>query len=977
LFRRVGIVVVLGACAVGAAAWYAATSRSPEEVLAAAQAALAEGRPADAERWAAELLASAEDKNSAILICAQAAVATGRVDQCLAYLDQLDDDGSDEALRGLSHQAELLLQLGRASEAEAKFRQILARRRSDAQANRRLAFLLAVEGRRRESEPYLVALLRSGEITLEELALLGNLTPDYELTSENVRYLDALPEDPLPLLGLARSAAHRSRYAQAEQWLRRVIARYPDLVEAQVWLGWVLLQSDQREAFAAWDAALSSAAQEHPQLWYMRGLAARQRQQLHAAARCFWETIQRDGNHQAANTQLAVTLTLIDQADAAKPFRHRGKLLGRLAGQLQAIHQTTGRALTSADIAEIREIIASLEQLGRTVEALAWCKLAGNSDGSSRGTRPACARLQSLVTDDTPRCPREANPAYDLDLSAYPLPQWNVSPGKVADAESNDRSGTHFGEVAADRGIAFVYDNGGDEQTAGMRLFETTGGGVGVIDFDLDGWPDIHFTQGCQVPPDPAQRRRLDQLYRNLDGERFEEIGSLAGVDDNRFSQGVAVGDFDGDGFADIYLANIGSNRLYRNNGDGTFTDVAERAGLVNDDWTTSCLIADLNGDALPDLYEVNYVGGEHNRQCLVDGHPRSCPPSDFPAGNDRLFLNAGDGRFQDVSAAAGIVVPDGKGLGIVAADLDQSGRLSLYVANDGTPNFLFANQTEAPGDPPRFEERALTSGLAVDASGLAQASMGIAAGDADQDGWLDLFVTNFFAESNTFYHHQPPDELFIDESAMRGLRAPSLQRLGFGTQFLDGDLDGWPDLLVTNGHIDDFRFRGEGFQMPAEFFRNVGAGNFIELPPITVGKFFQSKHLGRGLARLDWNRDGRDEAVISHMNAPAALLLNQTETSGNFVAVQLRGVRSVRDAIGTIVQVETENRRFVRQLTAGDGYQASNERQLVFGLGDATSVKRLVVRWPAGGQQEFAPIRINSRALLIEGMNDLVYLDK
>ncbi|HEX6984214.1 MAG TPA: VCBS repeat-containing protein, partial [Planctomycetaceae bacterium] len=355
------------------------------------------------------------------------------------------------------------------------------------------------------------------------------------------------------------------------------------------------------------------------------------------------------------------------------------------------------------------------------------------------------------------------------------------APPTPVTSQTLPRSGIRF-EIA-DAGIDFRYFHSADPATPGARMFEFTGGGVGVLDYDADGRPDLHFTQGCRWPPDPRQREYLDRIFRNL-GSRFADVTVAAGVVEPAFSQGVACGDFDGDGFPDLYVANIGANRLFRNNGDGTFRDVTQDSGVLvgplAEAWTTSAVMADLNGDGLPDLFDVNYVEGSDvfERICDHDGVPRVCSPTAFDAQPDRLLLNRGDGAFTDVTAIAGIGAPDGTGLGVVAADFDGSGRLSLFVANDARNNHFYANAAESPGGLPRFEERAAVNGTAFDRDGRSQACMGVAAGDADGDGRLDLFVTNYVAESNTLYL-QEPDGVFVDASRAAGLSEPSLDLLG------------------------------------------------------------------------------------------------------------------------------------------------------------------------------------------------------
>ncbi|OYV94281.1 MAG: hypothetical protein B7Z73_02910 [Planctomycetia bacterium 21-64-5] len=539
-----------------------------------------------------------------------------------------------------------------------------------------------------------------------------------------------------------------------------------------------------------------------------------------------------------------------------------------------------------------------------------------------------------------------------------------------AKGDDEPTPGVAFADRAAAAGIDFRYFNGADPASGTVRMFEISGGGAAVLDYDGDLWPDLYLTQGCRWPPDATQREHLDHLYRNLGGEHFQEVGGLASLEDNAFSQGAAIGDVDGDGFPDIYLGNIGPNRLYLNQGDGTFREVTETSGTAGDDWTASCALADFDGDGLADLYVVNYLAGDvFRRRCEDEGKPVQCAPTVFPAADDRLYRNLGDGAFEEVGQQCGAAAPDGKGLGLVVADFDGSRRLSVFVSNDTTANFFFANQTPARGGPLLFAETALISGLAFDEQGRAQACMGIALDDTNLDGRPDLFVTNFFRESNALYQQQA-DGSFRDESRAARLRDPSFAMLGWGTQFLDGELDGLPDLLVLNGHINEFSASGTPYRMPPQYFRNAGAGRFAESPAGTLGHYFQGRYLGRALARLDWNRDGLEDACATHVDAPVALLTNQTAPHGHFLAVRLVGVFSARDAVGATVRLRCGARRYTRQLTSGDGFQASNERRLLFGLGAAERIDELLVSWPAGTDQRFSGLPVDREMTIVEGQD-------
>ena len=381
----------------------------------------------------------------------------------------------------------------------------------------------------------------------------------------------------------------------------------------------------------------------------------------------------------------------------------------------------------------------------------------------------------------------------------------------------------------------------------------------------------------------------------------------------------------------------------------------------------------------MPEIYDVNYLKGDDlfDRVCKsADGRVELCAPLEFVPEQDRLLSNLGNGSFEDRSTESGITADGGRGLGVIVANFDRANRLSLFVANDESRNFFFQNvgdENVAAGSKSslRFEERGLRSGLAMGENGWNQACMGVAAGDINEDGLLDLFVTNYFNESNCLYVQQA-DCCFRDLSRQSGVREPGYGMLGFGTQFLDGELDGLPDVVVANGHIEDRTDQGIPYRMRPQYFQNRGAGEFVESAAGSPGQFFTKERLGRGLVRLDWNRDGLDDFAVSHLASPSSLVTNVTPSHGSFLTIRLRGTKSSRDAIGAQVTVIVGDRRLVRQLVAGDGYQASNQRQLIFGLGDAAAVESLQIRWPSGVEQSWSELPINAEFLVLESDNRL-----
>jgi hypothetical protein len=422
-----------------------------------------------------------------------------------------------------------------------------------------------------------------------------------------------------------------------------------------------------------------------------------------------------------------------------------------------------------------------------------------------------------------------------------------------------------------------------------------------------------------------------------------------------------------------LFVANFGTNVIYRNNGDGTFTDVTEDSGLSGEHWSSSLALADLDLDGDLDLYVVTYVL-EALKICRTQtGQTSTCSPGNFPAEDDVLYENTGDGRFVDISRQAGIRVPDGKGLGIVVSDIDDDGLPDIYVANDGTPNFLFHNLGPAPDGRPRFEEIGLASGCAVNADGAAQAGMGIACADFNDDGRLDLHVTNFYLEGSTLYLNDGALQ-FHDATRAAGLLDLTRSLLGFGTQAFDADLDGRLELIVANGHIDDFSFRHEPWKMPPRLYRHDGALRWTDVSA-EAGEFFETVGLGRGLCRVDWNRDGRPEAVIVHQDRPAAVLRNDTESTGHYLAVELYGVRSNRDARGARIRYRCGTSTRVCELSGGEGFFAVNDRRQILGLGESTQVDELQIDWPSGEKQVWAGLAGDRAWAFVEGRSSPVVI--
>ncbi len=926
----------------------------------------------EAELLTRQVLNDSPQNATALLLAAEAAKGQYEFRESLAYCQQVPDDGSRESVDALFACAERTFGLGRAADTEDYLKRVLTRNADHAGAHKLLSFVLQAQGRSWETLPHILPVLRSGQFRADELLMSATIERLFVDDQEWLRSCrEEMPSDLRISLAEARTAALDNRPNDARELLRQILADSPNLMEAQARMGELLALTGASEAFLEWHQQLPSNANEHSAIWFARGVWARNQSHGSSAVRCFLEVVQRDPNNTAALFQLAQLLTGMNEPALAQRFADRAAVLAKLEyffNELQA----------GPDFDMLRNTVDLLESVGRYWEAIGWCKVTLTIRPTMEWAQQGVARLRSRAVHSRQLNETTPIPA-DLDLSRFPLPDWKIKTPSSDSTASPEVAPCHvrFRNVAAEVGVNFQYSNGTTPASGLEHMLQSTGGGIAVLDYDGDYWPDLYFAQSGVWPVSPGQPHR-DVLFRNLGNGRFEEVTVPANLGDDRYGQGVTAGDFNNDGFADLYVCNVGVNRFYENQGDGTFREITAQTGTECDKWSLSCAFADFNGDSLPDLYVVNYLQLAEvlKRECKHKGRPMGCAPTMFPAEQDRMYLNLGDGRFQDVTDTSGIVAPDGKGLGLIVADFDESHRLSIFVGNDTTANFFFQNKTAAPGSPPSFVERALLTGVAFDEAGKAQSCMGIAAGDANQDGRLDLFVTNFHADSNTLYV-QLPDQSFVDGTRDSQLRDPSFNMLGFGTQFLDGELDGLPDLVVTNGHVDRTFATGVPDLMPPQYFQNRGRGKFVDVSQTQLGPYFETKCLGRSLVRLDWNRDGREDFCVSHLDVPTAIVTNETADTGHFLALQLRGVRSARDAIGTVVSVRAGQRRWVQQLTAGDGYMASNSRQLIFGLGEVELLDEITVRWPSGAEQTFQNVPTNTELLAVEGHHELHRLSR
>lgn len=963
--KVIALCIIAGAVALRS--WPIAT----ESLLRQAHAAKSHGDLNRALALATRVIERDPQSLEGLLLAGFIANKMGNTEKELEYCRRIPESaGGLEVADRLKSAGQAALRCGRASDAEYFYRRAGTLLPDDQMIHRRLGTLLLGEARRWESAPHLLALVKGMSFTLEELAFLGNADEVYDAEKMIAFFEQSVPDDLIPSMGRARLKIFQLSLADAEAILQQILSQQSDFLEARVQLGVVLMLQARHEELLDWANELTPAMQRHPDTWWVLGKRAREIGDTQGAIRCAWETLRLEPNHLSATYLLAQLLPVEGHPTEGQYFLQRATNLEILAS---TIHELLLRSPTSAKMLRCAQ---ACEDLGRLWEAWAWHVSIEtyHPDDVIPGER---SRLRSLLTAQTPQTLPDHDLARKIDLSSFSMPNWMKQARSPSSISPDSLPDVRFEDVTISVGLDFCYENGAKAAERGFTIYQSIGGGVAAIDFDQDGSPDLFFPQASDLPPQSTGIEAADRLYRNVRG-RCVDISSFALPVDSAYGFGAAVGDFDGDGFPDLYVGNAGRNRLLRNNGDGVFQDVTDTAGICRSEWTTSCLIADINGDGLPDLYDVNYCGGRRpfEHVCLHKTlkRPTTCIPTEFVAASDDLLLNLGDGRFEAVTERAGIQDRDGRGLGIVAANLDDVPGLDLYVANDLTANYLFLNRTPSPGDCPRFDERGILTGTAFDSDARAQASMGIAADDVDQDGLIDLFVTNFFNESNTLYRQQT-GSVFNDATREFALHAPSIAMLGFGTQFMDADLDGRPDLVLVNGHVDDYTEIGIPFRMRHQFFVNRGT-SFIEVPPTQLGPFFSRNLLGRGLARLDWNRDGLDDFAVSHLIDPASLVLNRSHNVGRYISIRLAG-KAYRDAIGSEVTVVSGQEKYVKQLVAGDGFESSNERRLLFGLGKAKSIDEIRVHWPTGDEHRYVTDAINCDVLIVEGSDRVLMVSK
>ena len=884
----------------------------------------------------------------------------GELAEAIDCLSGIPEDHPEAGIPALGQAADWCVQLKQFDEAMDRYERILTVDPSLTLARRQLAYLLNRQGRRHEAAVHIRELCKAGDVRQDELQSLIVLS-DAMLSDPSQVAAGELDYTPIGESGAARKLFTERRYAEAASVLRESVANGSVPPSIVALYGRAAAEAQDDVAFKWWFGKTDKAVREYAEYWSAIGTYLASEREFAAATRAFLESLDRDPTDFITMNRLLQVLKMQEEPDDYARWEKRWKAMHEILLDSNEISDAS-----EPNVKAIEELASRLNAIDRRLEAVVWKSI----EAFYRKSPPEALKhwnseRQKMVAEKS-GFPGQSVRICGLSLDTYPLPDIQLGKveeasriaGKAAETTANPAA---FRNVADEVGLKHTFELAPEKIEAGFAMYHQAGGGVAVLDFDRDGFADLYFAQGASAPPEFVSNNG-NVLFRNLDS-KFADVTKSASVADRRYTMGCTAGDWNQDGFPDLITANIGTNYLWINNGDGTFTQSSLEGSESLERMPASVAMADLNADNLPDIFEVNYIQdstiGRLPEKDAAGVVVEAVGPADFEACSDRIGLNDGKGNvsFRKISGSGTELH---KGLGVVIADLDGRPGNDVFVGNDKSANQLWIRD---PLDG-NWSDVAVVNGSAFSSGGAGTASMGIASGDFDKNAMLDLHIANFQNESVCLYLNR--GTFFQDRASQYRLGVPSRSVLGFGSQALDYDNNGQLDVAVANGHIDNYQTMSGPFQQLAQLFCNRGS-RFEMMPVADDTGYWTQAHLGRAMAKLDFDHDGQTDLVVTHLGEASALLKNETENAGHCLQLELVGSSAERDAIGARVQIEYGDDASTDFLVAGDGYLCRNEAMLTYGLENVSKVDRLTIDWPNGKQQVFHDLEADRRWLIVE----------
>lgn len=928
--------------AILAVAWIVlrpAPVENESDLVAQASAAL-EGGDIDGAYEIVERLHESSDNPEVLYLLAVIEDLRGNEQRALDVIQQVS--GFREDPRLLTMAAQFALKIPRLMAAREFLNAAIDRMSSNEEAIRLLANLEGNLMNSRRVRQLMAKLDGMGQCSAQDIFLFcSGSRVTYDLYENVDRLIPALANERNQgelVYALASNYLAMDRLAEAEKVIQSAL---DDLPEENAWM---VYQADAELSVVRGDFARATTAlvnigakgTEFSPFWLAAARVFRDRGQNTAAIDAYRNAAQLDPFDPEPVFVLSRLLSK-SAPDEAEAFKQRSRILQQLSTQVESVITLSSLEEAVERFPVIVDKLVDAEAYREARVCLTWLKSEGYR---SNAATEVDERLKSLVSlpPIQLKAPR-ASGLRDVDLTLLDLTP-------EAAGERSESASVKFEDATASFGLRFEYSFPPSDNPT---ILASLGGGVGVVDFDMDGHVDLFFPQAGDFPQ--AENRTDRDSFQRRRGDVFVDVSETAGIVHSDYGHGASVADVDSDGFPDLFVTNYGVNQLYLNNGDGTLREVGRDSGFVASEWSVSSAFGDFDKDGDVDLYVANYLVRETCRD--EDRGDDECGPMHVPAVQDRLYENLGEGTFREITVDAGVISENGKGLGVVVRDFDQDGKLDLFVSNDTTQNRLFFNHSSAESI--SFEESSVQSGVAVAGDGTAEASMGIASDDLDGNGFPDIFVTNFEAQTNSLYSNID-GRTFVDETDARDLARSSYATMGWGTQLLDLNDDGYQDVVVLNGQLHDSPMR------PQVYLNHQDTFTVLDVPN---GDYFSRNWLGRGLALADLDEDGRPDLIATHRTGQPHLLLNRSGTQRS-CALRLIGRGGARQPQGTRVTVDVDEASCRRVLHCGGGYLVANEQRVWLTI-PAGGIAKLTVEWSSGRKQVLDDVVLDSRVVLRE----------